>query len=56
MSRGLGDVYKRQLATRLGHWPEMAAVALVLLALAGAAPMRRRRLRAAAQERIAEER
>jgi apolipoprotein N-acyltransferase len=46
----------RTLATRLGHWPEMAAVALALLALAGAAPMRRRRLRAAAQERIAEER
>jgi apolipoprotein N-acyltransferase len=46
----------RTLATRLGHWPEMAAVALVLLALAGAAPMRRRRARDAAQERIAEER
>jgi apolipoprotein N-acyltransferase len=46
----------RTLATRLGHWPEMAAVALVLLALAGAAPMRRRRTRDAAQERIAEER
>ena len=46
----------RTLATRLGHWPEMAAVALVLLAVAGAAPMRRRRARDAGQERIAEER
>jgi apolipoprotein N-acyltransferase len=46
----------RTLATRLGHWPEMAAVALALLALAGAAPMRRRRVRDAAQETIAEER
>jgi apolipoprotein N-acyltransferase len=46
----------RTLATRLGHWPEMAAVALALLALAGAAPMRRRRVRDAAEERIAEER
>ena len=32
------------------------AVALALLALVGAAPMRRRRVRNAAQERIAEER
>ncbi|MBU2665442.1 apolipoprotein N-acyltransferase [Actinoplanes bogorensis] len=31
------------LATRLGHWPEMAMVALTILALAGALPMRRRR-------------
>jgi apolipoprotein N-acyltransferase len=46
----------RTLATRLGHWPEMAAVALALLALAGAAPMRRRRSRDAATERTAEER
>jgi apolipoprotein N-acyltransferase len=45
----------RTLATRLGHWPEMAAVALALLALAGAAPMRRR-ARDAATERTAEER
>ena len=33
----------RTLATRLGHWPEIAAVALALLALAAAAPLRRRR-------------
>jgi apolipoprotein N-acyltransferase len=31
------------LATRLGHWPEMAMVALTIVALAGALPMRRRR-------------
>jgi len=31
------------LATRLGHWPEMAAVALAVVALAGALPLRRRR-------------
>ena len=31
------------LATRLGHWPEMAAVALTILALAGALSLRRRR-------------
>jgi apolipoprotein N-acyltransferase len=45
----------RTLATRLGHWPEMAAVALALLALAGTAPMRRR-ARDAAKKRTAEER
>ncbi|MEV4705106.1 apolipoprotein N-acyltransferase [Actinoplanes sp. NPDC049316] len=33
----------RTLATRLGHWPEIAAVALAVLALAAAAPLRRRR-------------
>ncbi|MEV4640097.1 apolipoprotein N-acyltransferase [Actinoplanes sp. NPDC049548] len=33
----------RTLATRLGHWPEVAAVALALLALAAAVPLRRRR-------------
>ncbi|MGA5298687.1 apolipoprotein N-acyltransferase [Nucisporomicrobium flavum] len=33
----------RTLATRLGHWPEIAAVALTVLALAAAAPLRRRR-------------
>jgi apolipoprotein N-acyltransferase len=31
------------LATRLGHWPEVAAVALTVVALAGALPLRRRR-------------
>ena len=31
------------LATRLGRWPEAAAAALALLALAGALPLRRRR-------------
>ncbi|MBL7257761.1 apolipoprotein N-acyltransferase [Paractinoplanes lichenicola] len=31
------------LATRLGHWPEMAMVALAVVALAGALPLRRRR-------------
>jgi len=46
----------RTLATRLGHWPEMAAAALAVLALVCAAPMRRRRARDAAEERIAEER
>jgi apolipoprotein N-acyltransferase len=46
----------RTLATRLGHWPELAAAALTLLALAGVLPMRRRRVRDAAEERIAEER
>jgi apolipoprotein N-acyltransferase len=33
----------RTLATRLGLWPEMAAVALAVIALAGALPLRRRR-------------
>ena len=33
----------RTLATRLGHRPEMAAVALAVIALAGAWPLRRRR-------------
>jgi apolipoprotein N-acyltransferase len=41
--RGIHVGGPRTLATRLGHWPEMAAVALAVLALAGAAPMRRRR-------------
>ncbi|MCO8269703.1 apolipoprotein N-acyltransferase [Actinoplanes sp. TRM 88003] len=31
------------LATRLGHWPEMAMVALTIVAMAGAYPLRRRR-------------
>ena len=31
------------LATRLGHWPETAAVAVTIVALAGALPLRRRR-------------
>jgi len=31
------------LATRLGHWPEVAAVGLTVLALAGVLPLRRRR-------------
>jgi apolipoprotein N-acyltransferase len=33
----------RTLATRLGRWPEMAAAALAVIALAGALPLRRRR-------------
>lgn len=33
----------RTLATRLGHWPELAAAVLAVLVLAAAAPMRRRR-------------
>ncbi|MFC3381752.1 apolipoprotein N-acyltransferase [Couchioplanes azureus] len=33
----------RTLATRLGQWPELAMVALTLLVLAGALPLRRRR-------------
>ena len=33
----------RTLATRLGHWPELAAVALAVLALVAATPLRRRR-------------
>ncbi|MEV6600746.1 apolipoprotein N-acyltransferase [Actinoplanes sp. NPDC051346] len=33
----------RTLATRLGHWPEMAMVALTMLVLAGAVRFRRRR-------------
>jgi apolipoprotein N-acyltransferase len=31
------------VATRLGHWPEIAAVVLTIVALAGALPLRRRR-------------
>ncbi len=34
---------QRTLATRLGLWPEVAAVALTVTALAGALPLRRRR-------------
>ncbi|MCA2214998.1 apolipoprotein N-acyltransferase [Jidongwangia harbinensis] len=33
----------RTLSTRLGHWPEMAALALAAIALIGALPLRRRR-------------
>jgi apolipoprotein N-acyltransferase len=33
----------RTVATRLGHWPEVAAVVLTIVALAGALPLRRRR-------------
>jgi apolipoprotein N-acyltransferase len=47
----------RTLATRLGHWPEIAGVALAVLALAAAAPLRRRRRSgAAATEGTTEER
>ncbi|WP_433732053.1 apolipoprotein N-acyltransferase [Actinoplanes sp. CA-051413] len=48
----------RTLATRLGHWPELAAVALAVLVLVAAAPLRRRRRedRAAAVESTTEER
>ncbi|UQU68592.1 apolipoprotein N-acyltransferase [Couchioplanes caeruleus] len=47
----------RTLATRLGHWPEIAAVALTVLALAAAAPLRRRRRNdTAATEGTTEER
>lgn len=44
------------LATRLGHWPEMAAVALAVIALAGALPIRRRRRAGAAPSTSTEER
>ena len=33
----------RTLATRSGNWPEVAAVALMVAALAGVLPLRRRR-------------
>jgi apolipoprotein N-acyltransferase len=46
----------RTLATRLGSGPEMAALALALVALAGAWPLRRRRSRGAADELTTEER
>ena len=46
----------RTLATRLGYWPEMAAVGLALAALAGALPMRRRRSVAPPTSGFAEER
>jgi apolipoprotein N-acyltransferase len=45
----------RTLATRLGHWPEMAAVALAVIALAGALPLRRRRRPGAAEDTTATE-
>ncbi|MGX6607168.1 apolipoprotein N-acyltransferase [Micromonosporaceae bacterium Da 78-11] len=32
----------RTVATRLGHWPEVAAIVLTIMALAGALPLRRR--------------
>jgi apolipoprotein N-acyltransferase len=38
----------RTLATRLGHWPEMAALALAAIALTAAVPSRRRQRRAGA--------
>lgn len=41
--RGIHVGGPRTLATRLGHWPELAAVGLAVLLLALAAPMRRRR-------------
>jgi apolipoprotein N-acyltransferase len=41
--RGIHIGGPRTLATRLGHWPELAAVGLAVLLLALAAPMRRRR-------------
>jgi apolipoprotein N-acyltransferase len=49
------------LATRLGHWPEIAAVALMLVAVAGVLPLRRGRRtqdsrRVAGDERNAEAR
>jgi apolipoprotein N-acyltransferase len=51
----------RTLATRLGLWPEMTAVALTfgalaVIALAGALPLRRRRLGDTAPETTTEER
>ena len=45
----------RTLATRLGPWPEMAAVALAVIALAGALPLRRRRRAGAAPDKTATE-
>ena len=44
------------LATRLGHRPEMAAVALAVIALAGVLPIRRRRRAGAAPSTSTEER
>ncbi|GLY95191.1 apolipoprotein N-acyltransferase [Actinoplanes sp. NBRC 103695] len=41
------------LATRSGHWPEMAVCALAVIALAGALPLRRRRRRMAVAARAA---
>jgi apolipoprotein N-acyltransferase len=51
----------RTLATRLGGWPEMTAVALLIgvlavIALAGATPLRRRRRGATAPGTDTEER
>jgi apolipoprotein N-acyltransferase len=47
----------RTLATRSGHWPELAAVALAVLALVAAAPLRwRRRGAGTAAESTTEER
>jgi apolipoprotein N-acyltransferase len=40
----------RTVATRLGHWPEIAAVALTVVILSGAVPLRRRRRRTEAGE------
>jgi apolipoprotein N-acyltransferase len=50
----LGD--SRTLATRLGHRPEMVALALAVVALLAALPLRRRRGGAAAHESTSEER
>jgi apolipoprotein N-acyltransferase len=50
----LGD--SRTLATRLGHRPEMVALALAVVALLAALPLRRRRGGAAAPESTSEER
>jgi apolipoprotein N-acyltransferase len=46
----------RTLATRLGHRPEMVALALAVVALVAALPLRRRRGDAAAHESTSEER
>jgi apolipoprotein N-acyltransferase len=46
----------RTVATRVGRWPELAAAALAVIALIGAAPSRRRRDDAARGETSTEER
>ena len=46
----------RTLATRLGHWPEVAAVIMTIVSLAGVLPLRRRRTIGIEAERKAEAR
>ena len=46
----------RTLATRLGHWPEVVAVVMTIVVLAGVLPLRRRRTIGMQAERKAEAR